>query len=52
MDARAFLAMTRHDLGTLLPPSDERSRLLRQAGTAAGELGMRRLTELVAAAGP
>ena len=52
MDARAFLAMARHDLGTLLPPSDERSRLLSQAGTAAGELGMRRLTELVAAAGP
>ena len=40
MDARAFLAMARHDLGRLLLPSDEGRRLVDQARAAAGELGM------------
>jgi hypothetical protein len=50
MDAQAFLAMARHDLGMLLPPSGERRRLLDQAGTAAEELGMRGLAERMAVA--
>jgi DNA-binding SARP family transcriptional activator len=40
MDARAFLAMARLDLGALLHPSIEGRRLLDQALTAADELGM------------
>jgi hypothetical protein len=40
MDARAFLAMARLDLGTLLHPSTEGRRLLDQALTAADGLGM------------
>ena len=40
MDARAFLAMARLDLGALLPPSIEGRRLVNQALTAADELGM------------
>jgi DNA-binding SARP family transcriptional activator len=40
MDAQAFLAMTRADLGTLLLPSAEGRRLLDQARAAADELGM------------
>jgi eukaryotic-like serine/threonine-protein kinase len=45
MDARAFLAMARHDLGTLLHPSTEASRLLDQALAAAKELGMTSLAK-------
>jgi hypothetical protein len=41
MDARAFLAMASHDLGTLLLPSPEGRRLVDQAGAAAGDLGVR-----------
>jgi hypothetical protein len=40
MDARAYLAMTRLDLGALLLPSTEGRQLLDQALTAADELGM------------
>lgn len=40
MDARAFLAMARLDLGALLNPSIEGRRLLDQALTAADELSM------------
>jgi tetratricopeptide (TPR) repeat protein len=40
MDARAFLAVARLDLGTLLFPSDEGRRLVDQACAAADELGM------------
>jgi DNA-binding SARP family transcriptional activator len=40
MDARAFLAMARLDLGALLHPSIEGRRLLDQALTVADELGM------------
>jgi hypothetical protein len=40
MDARAFLAMARLDLGALLHPSNEGRRLLDQALTAADQLGM------------
>jgi hypothetical protein len=39
MDARAFLAMARLDLGALLLPSSEGRRLLDQALAAAHELG-------------
>ncbi len=45
MDARAFLAMARHDLGTLLHPSIEGRRLLDQALAAADELGMTSLAK-------
>jgi hypothetical protein len=44
MNARAFLAMTRADLGTLLSPSAEGRRLLDQARAAADELGIPGLT--------
>jgi DNA-binding SARP family transcriptional activator len=40
MDARAFLALARLDLGTLLLPSPEGRRLVDQAHNAADELGM------------
>jgi DNA-binding SARP family transcriptional activator len=50
MNARAFLAMTRADLGTLLLPSAEGRRLLDQARTAADELGMPGLTKRAPAA--
>ena len=50
MDARAFLAMARHDLGELLLPSPEGRRLLEQARAAANELGMPGLTKRAAAA--
>ena len=40
IDARAFLAMARHDLGELLLPSPEGRRLLDEARTAADELGI------------
>jgi tetratricopeptide (TPR) repeat protein len=40
MDAQAFLAMARHDLGELLVPSAEGRTLLDQARAAAGELGL------------
>ena len=42
MDARAFLAMARHDLGTLLLPSPEGHRLLDQARASAARIGMLR----------
>ena len=45
MDARAFLAMARLDLGALLHPSIEGRRLLEQALTAADELGMTSLAK-------
>ena len=45
MDARAFLAMARLDLGALLLPSPEGRRLLEQARAAANELGMPGLTK-------
>ena len=44
MDARAFLAMARQDLGELLLPSPEGRRLLEQARAAANEVGMPGLT--------
>jgi hypothetical protein len=50
MDARAFLAMARQDLGELLLPSPEGRRLLEQAGAAANELGMPGLTKRAVAA--
>ena len=50
MDARAFLAMARQDLGELMLPSPEGRRLLEQARAAANELGMPRLTKRAAAA--
>jgi hypothetical protein len=50
MDARAFLAMARQDLGELLLPSPESRRLLDQARTAADELGMPGLTKRAVAA--
>jgi DNA-binding SARP family transcriptional activator len=50
MDARAFLAMTRADLGTLLLPSAEGRRLLDQARAAADELGIPGLTKRAPAA--
>jgi DNA-binding SARP family transcriptional activator len=40
MDARAFLAIVRYELGCLLLPSAEGTTLLEQAGAAADELGM------------
>ena len=43
IDAAAFLAMARHDLGELLVPSAEGRRLLDQAHHAARTLGMRGL---------
>jgi len=43
MDARAFLAMARRDLGELLLPSTEGRALLDQARSAADLLGMPRL---------
>jgi hypothetical protein len=39
-DAQAFLAMARHDLGTLLLPSPEGRRLVGQARAAAQRMGM------------
>ena len=39
-DARAFLAMARHDLGTLLLPSPEGRRLVDQARASAEGMGM------------
>jgi DNA-binding SARP family transcriptional activator len=45
IDARAFLAMARQDLGELLLPSPEGRRLIDQARAAAGELGMPGLTK-------
>jgi hypothetical protein len=45
MDARAFLAMARLDLGMLLLPSDEGHALVAQARTAAAALGMPGLLE-------
>jgi hypothetical protein len=45
MDARAFLAMARLDLGALLHPSIEGRRLLDQALTVADELGMTSLAK-------
>jgi hypothetical protein len=50
MDARAFLAMARLDLGALLHPSVEGRRLLDEALIAADELGMPGLTKRAAAA--
>jgi DNA-binding SARP family transcriptional activator len=50
MDARAFLAMARHDLGRLLLPSAEGRRLLDQACAAADELGMSAFTRQAPAA--
>jgi DNA-binding SARP family transcriptional activator len=50
MDARAFLAMARLDLGTLLLPSAEGRRLVDQACAAADELGMPGLTKRAPAA--
>jgi DNA-binding SARP family transcriptional activator len=40
IDARAFLAMARFDLGSLLLPSAEGRRLVEQARASAAELGM------------
>jgi hypothetical protein len=45
MDARAFLAMARLDLGALLRQSIEGRRLLDQALTSADELGMTSLAK-------
>jgi DNA-binding SARP family transcriptional activator len=45
MDARAYLAVARLDLGALLHPSIEGRRLLDQALTAADELGMTSLAK-------
>jgi DNA-binding SARP family transcriptional activator/tetratricopeptide (TPR) repeat protein len=50
MDARAFLAMARQDLGELLLPSPEGRRLLEQARRAANEVGMPGLTKRAGAA--
>jgi DNA-binding SARP family transcriptional activator len=50
IDARAFLAMARQDLGELLLPSPEGRRLLEQARAAANELGMPGLTKRAVAA--
>jgi hypothetical protein len=50
IDARAFLAIARHDLGELLLPSAEGLRLLDQARDAADELGMPGLTKRARAA--
>jgi hypothetical protein len=48
MDARAYLAMARLDLGALLQPSIEGRRLLDHALTAADELGMTSLAKQIA----
>jgi hypothetical protein len=50
LDARAFLAMARQDLGELLLPSPEGRRLVEQARAAADELGMPGLAERAIAA--
>ena len=50
IDARAFLAIARNDLGELLLPSPEGRRLLDQARAAAAELGMPGLAKRAAAA--
>ena len=50
IDAQAFLAMARQDLGELLLPSPEGRRLLEQARAAAHELGMPGLTKRAVAA--
>jgi DNA-binding SARP family transcriptional activator len=50
LDAQAFLAMARQDLGELLLPSPEGRRLLEQARAAANELGMPGLTKRAVAA--
>jgi DNA-binding SARP family transcriptional activator len=50
MDARAFLAMARYDLGELLVPAAEGRRLLHQARTSADQLGMPTLTNRAPAA--
>ena len=50
MDARAFLAIARLDLGALLHQSIEGRGLLDQALTAAAELGMTSLAKRAAAA--
>lgn len=49
-DARAFLAMARHDLGDLLLPSTEGRRLIDQAHAGATELGMPGLAKRAIAA--
>jgi hypothetical protein len=41
MDARAFLARARADLGGLLLPTPEGRRLLERARADAGEIGIR-----------
>ena len=50
MEARAFLAMARLDLGTLLVPSAEGHQLVDQARAAADELGMPGLAKRATAA--
>ena len=50
IDAQAFLAMARQDLGELLLPSPEGRRLLERARAAANELGMPGLTKRAVAA--
>jgi hypothetical protein len=50
IDARAYLAMARQDLGELLLPSPEGRRLLEQARAAADELGMPGLSKRAVAA--
>ena len=40
MDARAYLAIARYELGRLLLPGAEGTRLLGQAAAAAEEIGM------------
>jgi hypothetical protein len=50
IDARAFLAMARQDLGELLLPSPEGRRLVEQARAAANDLGMPGLTKRAVAA--
>jgi hypothetical protein len=49
VDAQAFLAMARHDLGQLLKPSAEGRRLVNQAQITADELGLGRLTQRTSA---
>ena len=50
MEARAFLAMARLDLGTLVLPSAEGHRLIDQARTVADQLGMPGLAKRATAA--
>jgi hypothetical protein len=50
IDARAFLAMARRDLGDLLLPSAEGRRLLDEARAAANKLGMPGLANRAVAA--